>query len=156
MVEVQATSELNILLPGEFVFPLIADFEHHTWKVLPNAVSEFHVVAGGYGDGTELTCRIRLGGWDQPCAFRFSEPIRGKVLTGFETRSRSMVTWRIRDMGRNCRVELDVVAVLPVDFPVIRARILFPISLRKLIADTLANLNRYALSLAPPSPESHP
>jgi hypothetical protein len=158
MIEVRATVELPIAMDGRHVFMILADFVDHHWRILPSACTGFEVLSGGYGEGTEVTFMLGLYRLKHLCIIRYSEPIRGKVLTGFESRSRSLVTWRVRDVSHNCLVQLEITAHVPDNLSIITSRVLLPFQLRRMLKQTLTNLETYAptVQMSLPSPRDIP
>lgn len=109
MMEARAECERMVDAARDQIFEAIANFQEHHHRLLPDRCVNFRVLAGGFGLGTEYAFDLVQRHAVTSHHFRVSEPIRGKVVTSFDTATRSLITWRIRELSRGCRVQIEIV-----------------------------------------------
>jgi uncharacterized protein YndB with AHSA1/START domain len=135
--------------PAERVYRLIADFDRHHPRFLPPAFSQFRVEEGGVGAGTVHSFRMTAGGRSRAFRMRVAEPDPGRVLTESDERSSMVTTWVVTPEGSGCRVRIETRWQGAGGVGGLFERLFAPRVLRRLYADELERLDRYART-APP------
>lgn len=81
MSHLHVASAARIPAPAEAVYRLIADYRDGHPRILPaRYFSDLHVESGGYGAGTVIRFRTRVGGLERAYHMVVSEPEPGHVL----------------------------------------------------------------------------
>ena len=149
MSELRVVAERAIGAPAALVYRLIADFDRHHPQFLPPAFSDFQVEQGGVGAGTVHSFRMTAGGRTRSFRMRVEEPDPGRVLTESEMGSSMVTTWVVTPEGPGCRVRLETRWQGAGGVGGLFERLFVPRALRRLYADELERLDRYART-APP------
>jgi ribosome-associated toxin RatA of RatAB toxin-antitoxin module len=144
MAELRVIAERRVDAPAELVYRLVADFERHHPRFLPPAFSDFRVEQGGVGAGTIVTFRIATGGRSRDYRMEVSEPEPGRVLTESDTRSSLATTWTVDPQGAACQVRIATAWQGAGGVGGFFERLFAPRVLRRLYADELERLERYA------------
>ena len=144
MAEIRVTAERQIAAPAERVYGYIADFREHHHRFLPPAFSDFRVEEGGVGAGTVAAFRITTAGRSRAYRVRVAEPEPGRVLTESDTASSLVTTWTVMPEGANSRVRLETAWQGAGGIGGFFERLFAPRALRRLYADELDRLDRYA------------
>jgi uncharacterized protein YndB with AHSA1/START domain len=105
MTTIKVKAERVIGAPGDAVYKLIADHDHHA-RFLPPAFSDFRVESGGVGAGTVTTFKVTAGGRTRKYRMEVAEPEPGRVLTESDTGSSLVTTWTVEPQGERSRVEI--------------------------------------------------
>ena len=149
MSELRVVAERAVGAPAELVYRLIADFDRHHPRFLPPAFSEFRVEEGGVGAGTVHSFRMTTGGRARAFRMRVAEPDPGRVLTESDERSTMVTTWVVTPEGPGCRMRVETRWQGAGGVGGLFERLVAPRVLRRLYADELERLDRYART-APP------
>jgi ribosome-associated toxin RatA of RatAB toxin-antitoxin module len=147
--ELRVVAERAVGAPAERVYRLIANFDRHHPHFLPPAFSQFRVEEGGVGAGTVHSFRMTAGGRTRTFRMRVEEPNPGRVLTESDERSSMVTTWVVSPQGSGCRVRLETRWQGAGGVGGFFERLFAPRVLRRLYADELERLDRYART-APP------
>jgi len=96
-------------IPNELdaVYRCLTDFEHGQPRLLPAAIRDYAVEAGGRGEGTIVSCAMTIRGRERRFLFRIAEPIRTRTITAYDHDSRLTVTWFLRPEGPVTEVEIE-------------------------------------------------
>ncbi len=144
MAEIRVTAEQAIAAPAERVYSYIADFREHHHRFLPPAISDFRVESGGVGAGTVVTFNLKAGPRTRASRMTVAEPTPGRVLTESDTASSLVTTWTVTPEGDQSRVRIETVWQGAGGIGGFFERLFAPRMLRKLYADELDLLDRYA------------
>jgi hypothetical protein len=144
----RAAAERRIEAPAELVYRCIADFREHHHRFLPPAFSDFRVEAGGVGAGTVTSFKLTLAGQSRSVLTRVAEPEPGKTLTETESDRATVTTFTLTPEGTGCRVRIETAWRPAAGLGGLMERIIAPRLLRRLYADELEHLDRYARPLA--------
>jgi hypothetical protein len=144
MTKLHVRSERAINQPADAIYPLIADFVNHHPRFLPPQFAEVSVVKGGYGAGTELTFVSTLGGTPRRFHMEVSEPQPGRVLVERNKLSGTETTTRVTPDGTGSRVSFETVWESAGGFMGLLEAWFAPAMMRRMYADELRRLERYA------------
>ncbi len=132
--------------PPERVYRCIADYRVHHPQFLPPAFSQFQVVQGGVGAGTEIRFQLTVGGRTLAYHGQVTEPEPGRVLAE-RYADGGVTTFTVTPDGSGSRVRIETTADAP-GFQGMVARVLAPRLLRPLFTDELARLDQYTQTQA--------
>jgi hypothetical protein len=135
--------------PAEVVYRCIADFDRHHRHFLPPAFSEFRVEEGGVGAGTVHSFTMTVGGRARSFRMRVAEPEPGRVMTETNDRSSTVTTWVVTPEGPGSRVRVETRWQGAGGVGGFFERLFAPRVLRRIYADELERLDRYASTLPP-------
>lgn len=110
MKTLHAFAERAIAAPAASLYAVVADYEGGHARILPpRYLSNLRVVKGGYGDGTVITCEMRVMGRQMPFRAHVTEPEPGRVLqeTILESGMTTTFTFEPVGDGRRTRVRID-------------------------------------------------
>lgn len=141
---VRVESERLIEVQAAAVYGLIADYREHHPRFLPPAFSNLAVEEGGVGDGTVISFDLRAGGRQRRYRARIVEADPGRVLQEIDLDSGSVTTFEVIPEGEASRVRIRTEWSPSRGLQGWVERLLAPRLLRRLYADELANLDRYA------------
>jgi uncharacterized protein YndB with AHSA1/START domain len=144
MAELRVTHERPIAAPAARVYQYIADLREHHPRWLPPNFSDFRVEEGGVGAGTIFRARVRLGGGSRDFRMRVEELEPGRVIREVDILTPLVTTWTITPEGDRCRVRLETVWSSAGGFAGLLERLVAPRLMRRMYADELARLDRYA------------
>jgi uncharacterized protein YndB with AHSA1/START domain len=144
MTELHVTAERLVGAPAEHVYRCIADFRTHHPRFLPPAFSDFRVEEGGVGAGTVTSFRVTAGGRSRAYRMRVDEPEPGRVLTESDTQSSLVTRFTVTPEGPGSRVRIDTRWQGAGGVGGFFERLFAPRVLRRLYADELDRLDRYA------------
>ena len=142
-------AERAIGAPATHVYGLIADFDRHHPRFLPPAFTGLRVEEGGVGAGTVHSFQMTAGGRARDFRMRVAEPDPGRVLTESDMDSSMVTTWVVTPEGSGCRVRVETRWQGAGGVGGLFERLFAPRVLRRLYADELERLGRYAPT-APP------
>jgi uncharacterized protein YndB with AHSA1/START domain len=149
VTELRAVAERAIGAPAPQVYRLIADFERHHRRFLPPAFTGFRVEEGGVGAGTVHRFRMTAGGRARNFRMRVAEPEPGRVLTESDLGSSMVTAWVVTPEGPGCRVRVETRWEGAGGVGGVFERLFAPRVLRRLYADELERLDRYARTTPP-------
>jgi hypothetical protein len=92
---------------SDAVYRCLADFERGQPRLLPEAVRDYVVQAGGTGEGTLVSCAMTIRGRQRNFQFWIAEPIRTRTITAFDHNSHLTLTWFLRAEGSTTEVEIE-------------------------------------------------
>jgi hypothetical protein len=147
--ELRAVAERAIGAPADHVYRLIADFDRHHPRFLPPAFTGFRVEEGGVGAGTVHSFRMTAGGRVRNFRMRVEEPDPGRVLTESDQGSSMVTTWVVTPNGPGCRVRVETRWQGAGGVGGLFERLFAPRVLRRLYAEELERLDRYARTASP-------
>jgi polyketide cyclase/dehydrase/lipid transport protein len=106
MPVLSTSADAHIDAPASLVLEILRDFDGHHRRILPSAFSDFEVVHGGHGAGTQTRFRFRLGGRTMEMRTVATEPEPGLIRE--QVLERDMVTlFRIQDEGEGSHVTIS-------------------------------------------------
>ncbi len=144
MAQVRVTAERSIRAPAERVYAYIADYRQHHHRFLPPAFSDIQVEEGGVGAGSVVRFRLSAGGRERTYRQRVEEPQPGRVLTESDLDSSSVTTFTVTPEGEHSRVQILTTWQGARGVGGFFERLFAPRVLRRLYADELERLDRYA------------
>lgn len=149
LVEAQGLIEA----PAARVYEYIADYREHHPKFLPQAFSNLVVERGGVGNGTVISFSLRVGGRQNRMRAMVDEPDPGRVLKEIGLDAGVVTTFVVTPEQNVTRVTIQTELTPSSGLQGWVEKRLAPYFLRRLYAEELANLNRYARQHAPRQPE---
>jgi uncharacterized protein YndB with AHSA1/START domain len=144
MAEIRVMAERSIAAPAADVYRYIADYREHHPRFLPPAFSDFEVERGGVGAGTVVRFRVTVGGRSRIGRMQVTEPAPGRVLAESDTDSSLVTSFTVTPDGDHCRVRIATTWQGAGGIGGFFERLFAPRVLRRLYADELARLDRYA------------
>jgi hypothetical protein len=134
--------------PADLTYRLIADDTHHQ-QFLPDGFSDFEVVEGGVGAGTLHRFKVTAGGRTREYVMRVDEPEPGRVITETDQGSSLVTTFTVTPASDTCLVRIQTQWDGAGGIGGFFERTFAPRVMRKMYADELARLDRYAREQAP-------
>ena len=156
MAELRVTYERPIAAPAKRVYQYIADLREHHPRWLPPNFTDVHVQEGGVGAGTIFRARVRLGGGSRDFRMRVDEPEPGRVIREVDILAPLVTTWTVTPEGDHCRVRLETVWSSAAGLAGLLERLVAPRLMRRMYADELDRLDRYAREQATTRPTVEP
>jgi uncharacterized protein YndB with AHSA1/START domain len=147
--ELRVVAERAVGAPAEQVYHLIADYDRHHPRFLPPEFSEFRVEEGGVGAGTVHSFQMTAGGRSRTFRMRVDEPEPGRVLTESDEHSSTVTTWVVTPDGPGCQVRLETRWRRAGRIGGFFEQLFAPRVLRRLYAEELERLDRYARTVPP-------
>jgi uncharacterized protein YndB with AHSA1/START domain len=144
VAELRAAAERLIAAPPDRVYRYIADYREHHPRFLPPAFSDFRVEEGGVGTGTIASFRLTAGGRSRAYRIRIAEPEPGRVLTESDVGSSLVTTFTVTPEAGQSRVRIETAWQGAAGIGGFFERLFAPRVLRRLFADELERLDRYA------------
>jgi Polyketide cyclase / dehydrase and lipid transport len=129
--------------PADLTYRLIADDEHHV-KFLPEGFSDFEVLEGGIGAGTVHRFKVTAGGRVREYLMHVDEPEPGRVITETDQNSSLVTSFTVTPAGDGCRVRIETRWTGAGGVGGFFERTFAPRVMRKMYADELGRLDRYA------------
>jgi uncharacterized protein YndB with AHSA1/START domain len=149
MATIHVTAERIIDAPADRVYGYLADMREHHPHFLPPSFSNFSVESGGVGAGTITRFKVTAGGRTREYRMQVGEPEPGRVLTESDTASSLVTTFTVDPDGERSRVRISTTWEGAGGIAGFFERTFAPLAMRRLYADELERLNRYALDRAP-------
>jgi Polyketide cyclase / dehydrase and lipid transport len=146
MTDLHVAAERHIGAPADHVYRLIADVRTHHQRFLPPAFSDFRVEQGGVGAGTVHSFKLTAGGRTRSYRMRVAEPEPGRVLTESDQLSSAVTTFTVTPQEAGCRVRIETRWRGARGVGGFFERLFAPRVLRRIYADELDRLDRYARS----------
>jgi hypothetical protein len=143
MGKVTVDREGSVGAPAGLTYQLIAEDQHHQ-RFLPDAISDFRVLEGGTGAGTRHTFKVRAGGRTRAYTMRVDEPEPGRVITETDQASSLVTTFTVTPAGESCRVLISTSWDGAGGISGFFERLFAPRVMRRIYADELTRLDRYA------------
>jgi Polyketide cyclase / dehydrase and lipid transport len=144
----QVSAERFISSPPADLYRYLSDFRAHHLRFLPPAFSDFRVEEGGVGAGTVHSFRLKAGGRSRSYRMRVGEPEPGRVLTESDTASSLVTTFVVAAERSGSRVRIETRWDGARGVKGFFERLFAPRVLRRLYADELERLDRYARAAA--------
>jgi Polyketide cyclase / dehydrase and lipid transport len=105
MASVEVRVQSDIAAPAERVFALLADYAETRPQLLPDAYSNYRVVTGGTGAGTEYEVHLAAGRRERDLAMTVSEP--GPLQLEERDGNSSLRTeWTVQQAGAGSAVKV--------------------------------------------------
>lgn len=144
MAKIIVQEEGAVGAPADLTYRLIADDAHHK-QFLPDGFSDFRTLEGGVGRGTLHSFTLTAGKRVREYVMRVDEPDPGRVITESDQNSSLVTSFTVTPDGAGaCRVliatEWDGASGVGGFFE----RTFAPKVMRRMYADELARLDRYA------------
>lgn len=92
---------------SDAVYRCLADFACGQPRLLPEAIRNYEVQAGGIGEGTIVSCAMTIRERERRFLFRIAEPIRKRTITAYDHDSHLTLTWFLRAEGPATEVEIE-------------------------------------------------
>jgi hypothetical protein len=143
MGKVNVEQEGSVGASAELTYRLIAADEHHQ-RFLPDGFSDFEVLEGGTGAGTLHRFKVRAGGRTREYTMRVAEPAPGRVITETDQGSSLVTTFTVTPFADSCRVLISTSWDGAGGIGGFFERLFAPRVMRRMYADELARLDRYA------------
>jgi len=144
MAEIRVVAERPLGAPPDVVYRCIADYREHHPRFLPPAFTDFRVEQGGVGAGTVITFAGKFGGRSRSFRMQVAEPQPGRVLTESDLNSSMVTTFTVTPDGDHSRVRIETIWQGAGGIGGFFERLFAPRVLRRLYADELERLDRYA------------
>ena len=145
MAEIHVWAERVIGAPAERVYGYLRDYREHHPRILPPAFSALQIEEGGHGAGTVFRVGITAGGRTRRYHLRVAEPEPGRVLTESDLDSSLVTTFTVLPEGElRCRVRIATRWQGAKGIGGFFERLFAPLVSRRLFADELKRLDRYA------------
>ncbi len=141
---VQTYAEGSVSAPADKVYSYLADMHQHHPKFLPSAFSDFEVESGGFGAGTIIRYRIKVGGQSRSVRAEVAEPEPGRTLTESEIGSTAVTTFTVTPVGTSSTVRISSEWAGAGGVGGWLERLVAPRLLRRVIGDELRRLDTYA------------
>ena len=149
--KVKVEREGAVGAPTQLVYRLIADDQHHQ-RFLPNGFSDFEVLEGGIGAGTLHRFKVSAGGRTRQYTMRVAEPQPGRVITETDQDSSLVTSFTVTPSGDTSRVLISTTWDGASGVGGFFERVFAPRVMRRMYADELARLDRYAREQAAAAP----
>ena len=146
MGTLHVSAERTIDGPPADVYRYISDYRAHHPRFLPPAFSGFRVEEGGVGAGTVHSFQMTAGGRSRSYRMRVDEPEPGRVLTESDLRSSLVTTFVVAPEAAGSRVRIETRWEGAGGVGGFFERLFAPRVIRRLYADELERLDRYARS----------
>jgi Polyketide cyclase / dehydrase and lipid transport len=151
MGKITVHREGSVGAPAHLTYRLIADDQHHQ-RFLPDAFSDFRVLEGGTGAGTRHSFKVRAGGRTQAYTMRVDKPEPGRMITETDQASSLVTSFTVTPAGDSCRVLISTSWDGAGGIGGYFERLFSPPVMRRIYADELARLDRYAREQAAAAP----
>jgi hypothetical protein len=150
MAMIRVAAEGRVAAPADRVYGYLADYRQHHPRILPPAFSDFVVEEGGVGTGTVARFRVTTAGRSRRFRVRVDEPQPGRVLRESDLESSAVTTFTVTPDGDGARVRIETAWQGAGGIGGFFERLFAPRVLRRLYADELARLDRYARGQSSP------
>lgn len=147
MATLHVAAEGAMGVPATVVYRCIADYRTHHPRMVPPALSDFFVEAGGVGAGTVVRYKLNLAGRTSTARMRVTEPEPGRVLVESDMERDLVTTFTVTPEGAGCRVRIETIWQPVRGLEGIMERLFAPRLLRSLYADELNRFDQYARAL---------
>lgn len=148
MATLEASADRILHAPADLVYAYVAGLEEHRRHYLPEAYGDFEVVSGGTGEGSVVRFRITAGGRSRAYEMTVAEPEPGRVLTESDAHSSLVTTFTVLPQDAESRVRISTTWKGAGGVGGVFERLFAPRVLRRLHADELERLERYAAARA--------
>ena len=142
MSHISVSAEREIAAPAERVYRILADYQQHHPRILPDAFSGFRVEQGGVGAGTVIHFDVTVGRQTQSYHQRVEEPDPGRVLREVDLDGSRATTFTVIPAEDGCHVRIET-SWHTGGVRGLVERLVAPRLLQPLYEDELARLDRY-------------
>jgi uncharacterized protein YndB with AHSA1/START domain len=149
VAQLTAHAERYVAAPPGVVYRCLADYREHHHRFLPPQFHDYRVEEGGYGAGTVVAFTTTVAGRDRRLRVRIGEPEPGRVLTETDTLSPLATTTTVTADGPGTRVRFETAWTVAGGPAGVLERLVAPWMMRRMYADELARLDRYAAEQGP-------
>ena len=132
------------------VWDILADYQKgHPQVVAQSALADYHVEAGGYGEGTVIRFAFKVAGTTRQMHQRILTPEPGRVLVERDIAGAGQTTFTLTSQDAGASTLVDILTEVPSHAGVAgvieraMARLIAP-TMQKLYREELANLDRLA------------
>jgi hypothetical protein len=143
MSKINVETDGPVGAPADLTYRLIADDEHHQ-RFLPDGFSDFEVLEGGVGAGTLHRFTVTAGGRQRGYRMRVAEPEPGRVITETDEDSSLATRFTVSPTGDTCSVTIATSWDGAGGVGGFFERLFAPRAMRRMYADELVRLDRYA------------
>ena len=147
MAQVYVVAEGTVGAPAAVVYNCIADFRQHHPRFVPPNFSNLVVQEGGVGAGTIITFTATAARRSRQYRMRIDEPDPGRVLTESDMNSSMVSTWTVTPRGDQSLVRIETRWNGAPGIKGFFERLFAPRAMRRIYADELRRLDRYAREL---------
>lgn len=138
----------RISAPASVVYGVIADYQQHHPRILPDAFRNFVVEKGGVGAGTIFRFDLRIAGRTRHYYSEVTEPEPGRYLVESYPEEGSETSFRVAPAGDGCTVTIATEFTTRDGMLGTIERAMSSALLRWLYADELKRLGRYAMEMS--------
>ena len=149
MALVHVSAERTIPAPAAEVYSLLADYRGGHPRILPPAFSDFTVLRGGVGAGTEIRFTLTVGGRAQKIESHVDEPEPGRVLTETYPHKGAVTRFTVDPVGNQSRLRIETSWEPSRGISGLMDRLIAPRLFRKLYAEELDLIERWAIDRKP-------
>ena len=149
MATVNACEDGVVAAAPAVVYAYIADMRNHHPQFLPDAFSDFEVESGGVGAGTVTRFTVTAGGRSRKYHMTVAEPEPGKVLTETDGNSSLVTTFTVDEHPSGSLVRICSTWQGAGGVRGVFERLFAPGAMRRIYADEIARLGRYAADRSP-------
>ena len=145
-----ASAQGPVAASPDVVYRYLSDMQNHHPHFLPPAFSDFHVVAGGIGEGTVVTFQFAAGGRRRDFRQTLTEPEPGRRMVETDANSSSVTTFLVDsvDAGKSSKVTISTQWNGARGIGGFFERIFAPRVMRGIYIDQIRRLDEYARSHA--------
>jgi len=145
MAQLYILSEGLVGAPAERVYTVISDFHQHHPRFLPPSFSNLVVEEGGVGAGTVFSFTATAARRTRHYRMRVDEPEPGRVMTESDLNSSMVTTWTVMPRGATASlVHIETRWNGASGIKGFFERLFAPRAMRRIYADELGRLDRYA------------
>ena len=144
MAEIYVAAERRIGAPAARVYEYIRDYREHHPRFLPPNFSDFRVEQGGVGAGTVFTVTSTSARRTRRFRMAVTEPEPGRVLVESDQLSSIVTHFTVTPDGEHCRAKIETRWQGARGISGFFERLFAPRVLRRIYADELERLDRYA------------
>lgn len=122
----------------------VSAYCNHHPHIVPKNFSDLQVEQGGYGAGTIITFRVKVGGLTRSMRQQITEPEPGRVLVEATIGRDEATTFTVTPRGTGCTVQIATRFAASKGLEGLVERLMAPRLLRPLYYQELDTLSRYA------------
>jgi hypothetical protein len=137
MPRLHASAERTVPAPAAAVYALLAHYRDGHPRIPPPAFSDFTVLRGGVGAGTEIRFSLDLVGPKQEVTARVEEPDPGRVLSETFPEKSAVARFTVDPVGDQSQVRIEPSWKPSRSLAGLIARLIAPRLFRKLYAQEL-------------------
>jgi uncharacterized protein YndB with AHSA1/START domain len=149
VARLHASADRTIPAPAAAVYDLLADYRTGHPRILPPAFSDFSVLEGGVGAGTKIRFTLTVGGRPQVVEARIDEPEPGRVLSETYPEKGAVTRFTVIPFESQSRLQIETTWESSSGIAGLIERLVMPRLFRKLYAEELDLIERWAIERAP-------